>query len=730
VGPLLASGSVSTLTAAPESGAGPDDSASPPSPPGSPSRAVTGALVLCLSAGLVAVAFVTSGSVDQTTATTGNTWTEIVLTLLGAGAVAATALGGGLRRGRAWGAGTVGLMAALTALTAASILWSVVPDTSWSAANQMLSYLAAFAGAAALARLAPGRWPTLLGAIALATVAISGWALLAKVFPATLAPDNTSGRLQAPFGYWNAVGIVGALALPACLWAGARRDRGRRLAGLAAPGITLALSVIVLSSSRSADAAAVVVVAAWLAFVPLRLRSVVVLALGGAGAAVVSAWGLSHSALTASVALTPAMDSAGHTFGVVLAIVLALVTGAGLVCASAMDHRTVSATTRRRVGTVLVVLACLIPVAAVGAVATSSRGLTGQISHAWNSLTNTHAVVFNNPGRVLQFGSSRPMYWHQGLDVGAHALFKGVGALGYGTARLRYTTNRYVSVQAHSYVVQTFADLGLLGIGITLALALAWLRAALRPIALRTRGRSLTDDQRDERAGMVALALIVIGFGIESTLDWTWYFPGVSVPVLLCAGWLIGRGPLAAPVGWLRSRRSLLDRPGAVAIAAAVAVIGLAGAWMQWLPQRSADQVNASVNAATNAEAFADARAAIGSDPLALEPRFALAGLYQSVNDVPAARAELIDAVDTQPENPATWAQLGTVELQAGQPQQALTALRHVIELDHIPDPTTITATAQITQAQTAIAQAQAAAAKRSAPPVIPRGRSRGRATK
>jgi len=42
--------------------------------------------------------------------------------------------------------------------------------------------------------------------------------------------------------------------------------------------------------------------------------------------------------------------------------------------------------------------------------------------------------------------------------------------LGYGTARLRYTTNRYVSVQAHSYVIQTFADLGLLGMAITFGL--------------------------------------------------------------------------------------------------------------------------------------------------------------------------------------------------------------------------------------------------------------------
>jgi hypothetical protein len=729
VGPLLASGSVSTLAAAPESGAGPDDSASTPSPPGSPRAGITGALVaLCLSAALVAVAFVTSGSVDQTTATTGNTWTEIGLTLLGAGAVAAAVLGGGLKRGRAWGTASVGLMAALTALTALSILWSVVPDNSWSAANQMLSYLGAFAGAAALARLAPRRWPLLLGAVALATVAISAWALMAKVFPATLAPDNAVGRLQAPFGYWNAVGIVGALGLPACLWAGARRDRGRRLAGLAAPGITLALSAVVLSSSRSADAAAAVMIAAWMAFVPLRLRSAVVLAVGGAGAVVVSAWALSHSALTADGPLTPAMDSSGHTLGVVLLVVLVLVTAAGLACAWAMDHRAVPAATRRRAGTALVVLACLIPVAAVGALATSSRGLTGQITHAWDSLTSTHAVVFNNPGRVLEFGSSRPMYWHQGLDVGKHALFKGVGASGYGTARLRYTNNGYVSAQAHSYVIETFADLGLLGIAITFALLLAWVRAALRPIAPATREQALTEDQRDERAGMVALGLIVVGFGIESALDWTWYFPGVSVPVLLCAGWLAGRGPLTAPVGWLRSRVSLLNRPGTVAIAAAVAVVAVAGAWMQWQPQRSANQITAALNANSNAQAFADARAAASSDPLSYEPHFLLAQLYRSVNDEAAARAELVRATQIQPQNPITWLQLGNLQLQTGDLRQAIASMNRVGLLDRTPDSTVRTAVNVINHAQAAITQAKAAAAKRSATPVSSRRRSRGRA--
>ncbi len=65
---------------------------------------------------------------------------------------------------------------------------------------------------------------------------------------------------------------------------------------------------------------------------------------------------------------------------------------------------------------------------------------------------------------MFQLGSSRPIYWHQAIDVGEHALFKGVGLLGFAVARLRYTTNLGVVSEAHGYLFETFADLGLLGV--------------------------------------------------------------------------------------------------------------------------------------------------------------------------------------------------------------------------------------------------------------------------
>ena len=97
-----------------------------------PSRPVRGATLgvsLVLAAALVATAFTTHGGVDETVASSGNSWTEIVITLVG-GTTVAAGLAVGRRRGRA-GLVPVLALAALTALEAISIAWSVLPDDSW-----------------------------------------------------------------------------------------------------------------------------------------------------------------------------------------------------------------------------------------------------------------------------------------------------------------------------------------------------------------------------------------------------------------------------------------------------------------------------------------------------------------------------------------------------------------------------------------------------------------------
>ena len=50
-----------------------------------------------------------------------------------------------------------------------------------------------------------------------------GWALLGKAIPA-LGSSGRVARLSSPIGYWNALGLLFAMALPLALWLAARRE--------------------------------------------------------------------------------------------------------------------------------------------------------------------------------------------------------------------------------------------------------------------------------------------------------------------------------------------------------------------------------------------------------------------------------------------------------------------------------------------------------------------------
>ena len=637
-----------------------------------------GAAGLGLAAGFALIVFVTTGGTDLGP----NTWTEIVLLAIGIGLAVAVILLGA--PGRRWGGVTLILFAAVAALTAVSISWSVQPANSWLAANQTLSYLAVFGGAVALARLVPERWPAVVGAIAVLAGVVSAYALLVKVFPGTLDPNNTLGRLRAPFDYWNATGLMAALGLPACLWAGARPERGRAVRALTVPAVAILASVVVLSYSRSALLAAVVGLGCWLAVVPLRLRGVLVLALGLAGASVLTAWALATHPLTDDHVALGLRTSAGHSFGLVLLLVLAALTIVGFAAAYGMDRVDLGPTLRRRIGTALVALVALVPVGGAVALAASSRGLTGEISHLWNTATSQNTVVYDTANRLGAIGSTRSRDWSEGFTVGEHALLGGVGALGYGTARTRYTSDTFRVQHAHSYVVETFADFGLIGVALNLALLVAWGLAAARavraPRPAAEDASAAPTDRAAERAGLLTLLCTVLIFGTQSSIDWTWFVPGTALPALFCAGWLAGRGPLATPVGRAPQRRRLSGSAGA-AVAGLVAVAVFA-AWAVWQPLRSQQAEDAALSAPSTAAAFADLRTAAARDPVAVDPLWGLAALYDGIGDQRSARAELLKAIDLQPDNAQTWLQLGLYDLGHGQPHVAVADLAHAQALD------------------------------------------------
>ncbi len=633
--------------------------------------------VLCL------LTFYTQGGRHLETMTA----TEMGLTIGGGVlfAVSVLALPMGRRRYGSW---TLGAMLALTALTALSIAWSVSPEASWRDASRMLAYSAVLAGSVAAVRLFAVRWAAVLGGITLAAVVVCGYGLATKVFPSGLSV-TAPARLQEPFGYWNALGVAASMGVIGCMWLGARRRGHGLLSAMAYPACGVLLLTLLLAYSRGALVALAIGAVLWLAIVPLRLRGAAVLLSGMVAAGLVAGWDFSQHALSGENIPLAQRTAAGHELGALTLAMVLVLAAAGMTLTFFTARRAPTARTRRRAGIVLWGLVALAVLALLVGLGASHRGLTGSISHAVSAVTNPNAKPPpNTPGRLTAVASVRARYWKEALQVfGAHPAL-GAGAEAYATARLRYRKATLVVVHAHGFIVQTLADLGIVGLLIALTLLASWVFEARRPTRPLNRPPSR---YTPERVGLLSMLCIVVVFGAHSLIDWTWYIPGNACVALLCAGWLAGRGPLRlagaeapetdSPRWRLRGGRRLDPR---VAVAGVVVLAALLVAWMEWQPQRSEEARAQALSLAESGHRRASleaAHTAVSRDPVSAEARFALAAVQAAAGLSARARATLQETVRLQPSNPQTWLELGRYDVRE-HPRDALKELQAAVYLN------------------------------------------------
>jgi O-antigen ligase len=134
--------------------------------------------------------------------------------------------------------------------------------------------------------------------------------------------------------------------------------------------------------------------------------------------------------------------------------------------------------------------------------------------------------------------------WEQGLDNPVAGGGAGTWAQGYleGTARLTAPAN------AHSLPLETFAELGLIGVGLLAAFVVLVARGARRePVA----------------------AAVVAAWLVQACVDWVWQLPAATLPMVFAAAAL---GPRRARGS---QRRGLWFAVAALAIGAACALQGV-----------------------------------------------------------------------------------------------------------------------------------------------------------
>jgi O-antigen ligase len=550
-----------------------------------------------------------------------------------------------------------GLILGLALLSAISSLWSGSIELSVTEADRVLVYLGFFLAAFLIAQTDQRRQRFAEGiAIGLALIAFA--ALASRLLPHALGlgPELNSGpRLRYPLGYWNADGIVFGIATPLLLWL-SRRSLTTFLRWFAVAALPVALLALYLTYSRGGLLALLVAGACLLALSHDRLWLLATLAIGALGTlpaliAVQDRRGI------ADFVDEPGIADQGVT---VLALLLAgmalvLVLYAGLrrlegrgggLTGKAVELSRDPKVLRR--GAVVLALVAIAAAIAVG-------------GRAWNQFTADDVSFPNQPEQHFGSlsGANRDEFWRVAIDAFGEKPVLGDGA---GTYQFSWEELRSISVpvtEAHSLYLEAFAELGLLGGLLVLALvgSMLWTGFAA--------WRAASGAQQELYAVLFAALL---AFAVGAAIDWFWETAVLGAIFFLAGGALVaGRCAQLAPRGDPATNgRGEARRFG-------LAVAGLAIAWVTALaligPLLVDREITASQAAAADgniAGAVDHADSARSIEPWAASPYVQLGLLAQVQGDYPIARERLSQAIDREDRNWVYYYLRSKVEHEAG----------------------------------------------------------------
>jgi hypothetical protein len=533
-------------------------------------------------------------------------------------------------------------LALLAGVSALSVGWSPLPDASLIEALRLVAYTALLAVAGLLAQNHRQRTREFALGFAGAALIVTLYALATRCFPGMVDNDDFA-RLRLPFGYWNAVGCIGAIGLVSALWVGSSRREHPWLEIAAYPVGGLFLFVLMLSQSRSALLAAIAGVGIWLLIVPQRLRSAAWLIAVGAIAGVGIAWAYDQPAARIDHLPLDARESFGIKLLFVLIGMSAVLAAVGMFIQKRRLTRPLAEPQRVLVGKVLIGCAVV--------------GAAGVLLFTLLSSGSSEEAVPNSPGRLTSTSSMRGDYWSESWKIFKSEPVHGSGADSFLVARLPYRSDTQIAGHAHGMVPQVAADLGLAGLIPLLLLMVIWIIAALRVFGVAKRAPWKWQPQPDETTlAAIALTCAAIVFGVHSSLDWIWFVPGLAFFGLFAGGWTLGAQAAETTVEATTTESKRLRGVRATAIAA----VGAAIAWGVIVPVRAAEQVADGYSTLDSdpASAIIAAQDAISINPNSAEAFMLLSSAEQSKGDDRAAEQALLVLASRQPKNPEVWRRL------------------------------------------------------------------------
>jgi O-antigen ligase len=527
--------------------------------------------------------------------------------------------------------GTIGTLAVWIAL---STLWSASPSASAREVERVLVYVAAALALAFVARR--GDTAALLsGALAGITI-VTGYGLATRLFPDrfdTFSDPELPYRLAEPIGYWNSLGLLATMGILLALGTTAH---ARRASGALAAAATLPVlvSTLYFTFSRGAWASLVVGLVAMVASDPRRLTlcwTTLVVAPASVVAVVVAS---KQDALTRQDAVLAEWERQGHRLaGVVLALAACSVILA-LVARVAVGMVPVGRRPRLAFDLALGAMA-------VGAVVGTLVAVGGPV-HGASELRERFdrdpvAGADLNERLFSASGNGRSEQLRVSWEAGRDRMVSGNGAGAFEYLWYERRPSTLVVRDGHSLYLETFAELGGVGLALLVAVVLLPFVGALRA----------------RRSRLVPAALAAFAAWVAAcTLDWHWEVVGVTMTALLAGGTCLiaaDRGRTRPLIG--SARVALAGMGVALSVAAVVSLVG----------NQALFAAREDVRRSEWADARRHARHARSLLPWSFEPAVVLGDAYAGLGDRDAALRAYREAVAIDERKWVVWLRLAQI---------------------------------------------------------------------
>jgi hypothetical protein len=454
-------------------------------------------------------------------------------------------------------------LAFVALLQLASALWSHDLARALDEYDRTLLYLLALALFGSIPRSPPRlRW--LIRALAAGMTAVCLAGLLSRVLP-HLWPTATSfyaSRLNYPLTYWNAEGLLAAVASILLIHLASSEDERPVARVLGAIFVPATSATLLLTFSRGALAVGIIGVVLYL--LVGRPRAV----LGAAVALVPTSAVALHAGYAAELLATNTPTSrAAVVQGRHVAITVGLcMLAAGVLRAAALPvdiwlSRRLAGVRRPHVQRKPALLAGGLAVAAAVLVLVSS----GVVGREWNAFAHgaEPRSALTRSRLTSAGGGNRVELWRIALRAFRDRPVLGFGA---GSYELYYAQHRSTSqsvTDAHSLYAQTLAELGLVGF-IPIA---AIVFGSMFLLARRSRG--------PDRTTYAALFAALVTLAIHAGVDWDWEMPAVTIWLFIAAGSALAARDCAPAINGVQPRNRTPMAVGWLVLALAPLLIGV-----------------------------------------------------------------------------------------------------------------------------------------------------------